>query len=127
VKEKIGLLLLRISLGVVFLIFGVGKFRGDIWVRTIESMDLFKRLPFSVDIAVFATGVLEVATGCGLILGLFRRWFSVLAALQLTAILFLLQFQEVRDLGLLGAAVYMALIKRDSWGIDYFFRRKFNQ
>lgn len=126
-KEKIGLLLLRISLGVVFLIFGVGKFRGDIWVRTIESMDLFKRLPFSVDIAVFATGVLEVATGCGLILGLFRRWFSVLAALQLTAILFLLQFQEVRDLGLLGAAVYMALIKRDSWGIDYFFRRKFNQ
>lgn len=119
-KNKIAFLILRIGLGVVFLIFGIGKFQHDYWARTIETMDLFMRLPWSSSISVIIIGILEVLTGACLILGLFTRIVSALAALQLSVILFLLGFQEVRDIGLLAAAVFMSLTKDNSCGIDWF-------
>jgi uncharacterized membrane protein YphA (DoxX/SURF4 family) len=118
-KQKIAFLLLRISLGVIFLIFGIGKFRGDLWAQTMQGMDFFQNLPWSVGISIVLVGALEVITGAFLILGLLRRWASVIAAIQLTGILWLLNFQEIRDIGLLAIALYLALTCEGAWGIDW--------
>lgn len=118
------MLILRVSLGVVFLIFGVGKFQHDYWARTIESMDVFQRLAWSPQLSVKLIGGLEVATGLALILGLGTRLVSGLAALQLLAILILLQFQEIRDIALLAQAIYLMINKEAAFGIDWFRRRK---
>ncbi|MCK5215992.1 MAG: DoxX family protein [Candidatus Omnitrophica bacterium] len=117
-KDKIAFTILRVGLGVVFLIFGIGKFQDDIWAQTIRSMEVFQGLPWDVGITVFLVGVSEVVAGTFLILGVFTRIFSAIASLQLLVILFLLQFQEIRDFGLLGAAIYMALVKDESFGFN---------
>ncbi len=118
-KDKIAFTILRVSLGVVFLIFGIGKFQDDIWAQTIKSMEIFQELPWDVGITVFLIGVSEVVTGAFLILGVFTRLFSAIASLQLLVILVLLQFQEIRDIGLLGAAIYMALVRDESFGVKW--------
>ncbi|MDD4909690.1 MAG: DoxX family protein [Candidatus Omnitrophica bacterium] len=110
-RAKIAYFILRTGLGVVFLIFGIGKFRGDIWAQTMVAMDFFRNLPWSAAVSVTAVGALETVTGICLIIGLFTRFFALLAALQLTAILILLKFQEIRDVGLLGAALYIMMVK----------------
>ena len=91
-KSKLAFTVLRISLGVVFLIFGIGKFQDDIWAQTIKSMEVFQGLPWDVSVTVILIGVSEVTVGVFLILGLFTRIFSAVASLQLLVILFLLQF-----------------------------------
>ena len=118
-KDKIAFTILRVSLGVVFLIFGIGKFQDDIWAQTIKSMEIFQELPWDVGITVFLIGVSEVVTGAFLILGVFTRLFSAIASLQLLVILVLLQFQEIRDIGLLGAAIYTALVRDESFGVKW--------
>lgn len=122
-KHEFASTILRVSLGIVFLIFGIGKFQDDIWAQTIKSMEIFQKLPWGVSVSVIIIGISEVVTGVFLILGIFTRIFSMIASLQLLTILMLLQFQEVRDIGLLGAAVYMALIKNESYGLNWLYKR----
>ncbi len=122
-KNKIAFFVLRVSLGIVFLAFGIGKFQGDVWAQTIKGMEIFQHLPWSVDITVLMIAISEVITGTFLILGVFTRLISAIAAGQLFTILFLLQFQETRDIGLLGMAVYMALVKDESFGVMWIFHR----
>lgn len=117
-RRKTGFLVLRMSLGAVFLIFGIGKFNNDIWAQTIKTMDFFLKLPWNVNLSVFLIGVAESLTGIALLTGLFTRFFAALAGLQLSAILILLNFGEVRDIGLLGAAVYIAVTNEDSFSLD---------
>jgi len=119
-KNKFSFLILRVCLGIVFVLFGIGKFQNDIWAQTIKTMDFFLKLPWDVNISVSLIGVSEVLTGAGLILGLFTRFFASIAALQLIGILILLKFGEIRDIGLLGAAIYTAIAEEDLFGIDGF-------
>lgn len=123
-KDKTAFLILRFSLGAVFILFGIGKLQGDVWAQTIKSMAVFQDLPWSVDHTVMFIGLMEILTGAGLIAGLRTRFFAVLAAIQLTAILFLLNFQETRDIGLWGAAVFMALVKEDFLSLDRWISKK---
>ncbi len=122
-KNQIAFTILRVSLGAVFLLFGIGKFQDDVWAQTIRNMDVFQSLPWNIDLTVLMIGTSEVVVGTALILGIFTRMFAAAAALQLTSILFLLQFQETRDFGLLGAAVYMALVKQESFGLPRLWQR----
>ena len=105
------------------MVFGIGKFRGDIWAETIKGMDFFLKLPWNVSISVYLIGALEVLTGVALIIGLFTRFFAALAAVQLIGIIILLKFQETRDIGLLGMAIYMVIVNDESFGIDRFWRK----
>ncbi|MCF7916774.1 MAG: DoxX family protein [Candidatus Omnitrophica bacterium] len=125
-NHKIAILVLRVSLGVVFLIFGIGKFQNDLWAQTIKSMEIFQNLPWEISISIFAIGILEVAIGLLLIVGLFTRLAAGLAILSLLIILCLLSFQEIRDIGLLGAAVYLLIAKEKVWGIDWLIRKRFS-
>ncbi|UCC95616.1 MAG: DoxX family protein [Candidatus Omnitrophota bacterium] len=118
-KKKIAFFILRVGLGVVFLIFGIGKLQGDIWAQTMSTMDFFKNLPWDVNISIYGVGILEILTGIFLIIGLFVRIAASVAALQLIGILILLQFQEIRDIGLLGAAVFLSVRRDDSFGIGW--------
>ena len=109
-KSKYSNLILRLGLGIVFLIFGIGKFRNDIWSETIKNMTLFQNLvPFSLDIFVILIGVVEVLIAIFLIFGLFTRITALVAALELISILFLLKFQDVREIGLLAIALVLLL------------------
>lgn len=116
--HKISWFILRVSLGVVFLIFGIGKLQHDYWARTIETMDIFQRLPWDVSISVLLIGYTEIITGAMLIIGLFTRVFAALAAFQLLGILFLVNFQEARDIALLGEALYLAINEDIGIGIN---------
>ncbi len=122
-KKNIALFILRVGLGIVFLIFGIGKFRNDIWAETIRTMDFFIRLPWGVNITVTLIGITEILTGAALIVGLFTRFFAAVAAAQLMGIPILLKFQETRDMGLLGMAIYMAIVENDAFAIDRLWRK----
>lgn len=78
--------MIRVSLGLVFLLFGIGKLRGDVWAQTIRSMDFFLKLPWSVETSVMLIGSIEIVTGAALILGLCTRFFAACAAAQLLGI-----------------------------------------
>ncbi len=115
---------MRVSLGLVFLIFGIGKFKNDIWAETIKTMDFFLRLPWNVNISVLLIGIIEILTGAALIIGLFTRFFAAMAAAQLMWILSLLNFQETRDIGLLGMAIYMTIVDNDAFAIGWLWRKQ---
>jgi cytochrome c oxidase subunit 2 len=121
--HRVAFLVMRISLGLVFLLFGIGKLNNDIWAQTIMAMDVFHRLPWDVSYTVVLIGIFEIVTGICLMIGLFTRIFAAFAALQLGMILVLLKFQETRDIGLLGAAFFMAFVNHDSWGVDQYIRK----
>ncbi|RJP27189.1 MAG: DoxX family protein [Candidatus Omnitrophota bacterium] len=118
ILKNLGLFLLRVSLGSVFIIFGIGKFQHDFWARSIETMEFFQRLPIPVSVSVNIIGFMEVATGTLLILGLKTRLIAALAAIELIGILILLNFQEARDIGLLGAAICLSLSQDIPWSLD---------
>lgn len=110
-------LILRCGLGIVFLIFGVGKFRGDEWADTMRSMEFFSYLPWPVDASIISVGAFETLTGMALISGRYTRFFAGLAAAQLLAILILLYcygIREVRDIGLLAMALALVLGEQKS-------------
>ncbi len=115
---------MRVSLGAVFLAFGIGKFQHDIWARTIENMPVFMHLPWNVALTVRLIGGMEVVTGVLLIAGIWTRVAAAVAAAQLAAILILLQFQETRDIGLLGQALFLALNKEMPLRLGALFRKK---
>lgn len=115
---------MRTSIGIVFLLFGIGKLRNDVWAETIKTMDFFLKLPWGVNLSVLVIGIVEMATGVSLIIGLFTRFFASLAALQLLGIVILLKFEEIRDIGLLGAVVYMAFAKNDALSVDRFLTKQ---
>ncbi len=118
--HKAGRLILRSSLGFVFLYFGIGKFSGDLWAQTMASMEFFRGLPWSVAVSVKSVGALEVLTGSFLILGVWTRAAALIAAVQLSGILILLDFQEVRDIGLLGMSMYLIVAGDETWGLNRF-------
>jgi cytochrome c oxidase subunit 2 len=120
---KAAFFIMRISVGIVFLMFGVGKLSNDIWAQTIRAMDIFQHLPWDVNCTVVMIGISEIVTGTCLVIGLYARFFAAVAALQLAMILVLVKLQETRDIGLWGAAVYMALAGQGSWGMDEYLRK----
>ncbi len=122
-KNKLAFLAMRVALGIVFLIFGIGKFKNDLWAETIKTMDFFLRLPWDVNISVALVGITEILTGAALIIGLFTRFFAAVAAAQLIGILILLKFQETRDIGLLGMAIYMVMVDNSVFAIDRLWRK----
>ncbi len=102
----------RCGLGLVFLYFGVGKFRGDEWADTMKSMSFFQHLPWPVSVSVAISGALEVATGLCLAIGFWVRAAAIVACGELAMILILLKtigIFEARDVGLMFAAAAVVL------------------
>ncbi len=107
-------LILRLSLAVVFFWFGIDKFfHPDYWVNAWvpQSVALFaanfKIKP--VDI-IYISGVFEVLVATSLATNIFIVFFSSLAVLFMSSVMFFNGFSEVlvRDIGLIGA--FLSLI-----------------
>jgi len=113
-KNKIAFIVLRVSLGAVFLIFGIGKFTGDYWARSMAAMPIVQSMPWPAQYSVWGLGALEALTAFLLISGIWLRPAAIAACLQLVVILIVLQFQEIRDIALLGAAIFLALKPREN-------------
>lgn len=117
--NAIGLLLLRIGLGGVFLWFGTDKFiHPDIWVNYIPTW--FPML-VSVNLFVLLLGIVETLVGLLVLAGFYTRIAAVFAALMLVPILISLGYNEigVRDFGLLMLAVGLAVLGAGEFSIDY--------
>ncbi|MDO8495967.1 MAG: DoxX family membrane protein, partial [bacterium] len=102
-------LVLRISLAIVFLWFGIDKFfHPDYWANAWvpQSVSLFAEnfKINSIDI-IYMAGAFEVLVGVSLVTNIFVALFSSLAILFLGSIMLFNGFSEilVRDIGLVGA------------------------
>jgi putative oxidoreductase len=76
--KPLGLLLLRVALGVIFIYHGYPKLFG----HTREAMETFVRMGFPRYFA-YISGVVEFFGGCMLIAGLFTRVAGVLLAIEM--------------------------------------------
>jgi putative oxidoreductase len=76
--KPLGLLLLRVALGVIFIYHGYPKLFG----HTREAMESFARMGFPGYFA-YISGVIEFFCGCMLIAGLFARIAGLLLAVEM--------------------------------------------
>lgn len=119
-------LILRIGLGLVFLLFGLGKFKGDAYAKTTKSLQIVKSLPISPDTTVLLIGSLEILIATLLLLGLYTRLASLLASLHLISILLIFGLTNIdilRDIGLLGAALSLFLTGSEFFCLDKLLRK----
>ncbi|MEK6904548.1 MAG: DoxX family protein [Nanoarchaeota archaeon] len=124
-KSDISSLFLRLGLGIVFIIFGIGKFTNDIWAQTMRNIPALQAIPISMDILIYLDGAFLLVTGSLLVLGLFTRLAALFASFQLVAVLILLKFGEVRDIALLAAS--LSLLLSDSKFLSFDSFRKKNE
>jgi len=108
-------LLVRVGLGLVFLFFGVDKIqRPEVWVGWIPP---FLR---GIDNFLLINGIIEIAFGVLLIIGLFTRYVALIVSVFLMGILVVFSIDNItgRDIGLLFSAVSLILTGPGSPSID---------
>lgn len=108
-RYAIPYLLLRISLGLTFLWIGVAIFRHpDVWLGYLPNT-----IPFDLsrESALQLGGIVDLTLGALLITGHFPRLVAWLASLHLAGIIVShgLDAVVIRDVGLLGSALTLAL------------------
>ena len=124
-KNALGLLLLRIGLGEVFLWFGVDKFFHPFpWSQYIPPW-FTSLLPMKAFTFIYLMGVFESIVGLLVLLGLFTRLASVLSALLLLGIIGSLGYNEimVRDAGLFFLALGISMLGAGEWSLDQKMRK----
>lgn len=107
--EATARLLLRVGLAAVFVWFGLDKFvHTGYWAMWVP--DALAPV-FATDAGLYALGLVEVGLGAGLLWQ--HRWLREVALATAAYLALIVAFQGVvpvvRDLGLLGAATYLAL------------------
>ncbi|MBI4143212.1 DoxX family membrane protein [Candidatus Uhrbacteria bacterium] len=105
-------LILRIGLGVEFLMFGYGKLV-DVggWIAFIPPW-MSPLLPASVGTFLTVIGVAELLLGVLLLIGLWTRVIAVLAALHLVGVLVAVGYNDlaIRDFVALASALALAAL-----------------
>ena len=102
-------LILRSSLAIVFLWFGVDKFFHPVyWINAWLPpflINLGAYFHISANAIVYGVGVVELLIGISLVSNMFVGFFALVAAVLLTTISLFYGFNEVlvRDVGLIGA------------------------
>ena len=120
--QRYAQLMLRLGLGVVFLIFGLDKFRSEDvqfaswadWVPGWFSMLIGGR----VKALIYVLGVFEVLAGLAFLTGYILFWAALLSSLFLLATVLLstsgpffgkIDQSTIRDIGLLGGTLSLML------------------
>ena len=113
-------LILRIGLGVVFFWFGVDKFLNPVFWASFVPQYINSILPISMNLFIYLQGIIEAIIGLFIIIGLFTRISSFLAAIILVVIIISLGFNDVtvRDFGLLSIAIYLIFTGAGSLSLD---------
>lgn len=118
--ESIGLLILRIGLGGVFLFFGIDKFFHPlIWINWVPSI-IFSAVPIGKTSFIFIVGASEALLGFLVFIGYFARFAAGLSALHLLFILFAVGFNDImiRDFGLLCLAAGLTSLGPGRYSFD---------
>lgn len=116
-KKAIFNAVFRICLGFVFFYAGLKKlFLGDF--PAVDTIITF----MPVQTVVFILGVVELVVGIVLMLGLFTSIFAWIMA-ALLAVFIILGFPTgqgfiYKNIGLIGAALYLAVEGSQAWGMD---------
>ncbi len=108
-------LVIRISLALVYLWFGVSKFIQpqhwiDAWMPPWAQHGV-QAIGMSPANAMFLIGLFEVLVAISLATGFFMRWFAAAAIVFLLMVLIATGFNEivVRDIGLIGALTALVI------------------
>ena len=123
--REYGPIILRISLSLVFLWFGLtGVFNTDYLIGYVP--DFASNLPISLESIVILNGIFEIVLGTLLIIGLFTRIVAFILFLHTLIIMFLLGYNDVavRDFGLAFATLAIAFNGPDNWSLDRKYRNK---
>ena len=118
-------IVLRISLSLVFLWFGLtGVFNTEQFIGYVPESAY--SLPISIESIVILNGIFEIILGILLITGLFTRVVSVILSLHTLLIMFSLGYNDVavRDFGIALATLAIAFNGPDNWSLDRKFRNK---
>ena len=112
-------IVLRISLSLVFLWFGLtGVFNTEQFIGYVPEFAY--SLPISVESIVILNGIFEIVLGTLLIIGLFTRIVAFILFLHTLIIMFLLGYNDVavRDFGIAFATLAIAFNGADNWSLD---------
>lgn len=124
-KEDLGLLILRIGLGGVFLWFGIDKFFNPlIWSKWVPEW-FSVLLPIDLFTFVYILGVVETIIGLLVLIGFYTKTATALAGVLLMAIMPSLGFNDImiRDAGLLFMAIGLMLLGPGDMSLDRKFRK----
>ena len=117
--------LLRISLALVFLYFGISQLTNQTyWIGFVPS---FLTTTFlTATKIVTLNGILEVILGTFLLIGLYTRISSLILSLHLAAITLSIGFNPtgIRDFGLTMATLTIFLSNLDKYTLDYKLKKK---
>jgi len=140
-------LILRVSLGLVFFVFGIDKFiRPEYWVGWMPEW-MISMISFNINYFMYFQGVVETIVGVFLIIGLFTRISSFISGgilflivinfifnpttishfsqLHIDKDIFPLLLNEImlRDLGLLAIAISLFLLGGGKGSIDNYINK----
>ncbi len=124
-SSEIGKIVLRISLALVFLYFGIMQLNDpSAWSGFVPE---FMTLSFlSANNIVVFNGFMEVVLGTFLVVGLYVRFASLIMSLHLFGIALSIGFYPlgIRDFGLAFATLALFFLGVDRYTVDYKFSKK---
>lgn len=124
-SNEVGKIILRISLALVFLYFGIVQLKDpSSWSGFVPEFLTFSFLSAN-NIVVF-NGFMEIVLGTFLIVGLYVRFASMVMALHLFGIAFSIGFSPlgIRDFGLAFATLALFFFGADRYTVDSKFAKK---
>ena len=123
--EEYSPIILRISLSLVFLWFGLTNvFNSNVLIGYVPEFAY--NLPISLESIVILNGIFEIVLGTLLITGLFTRVVAFILFLHTLGIMFSLGYNDVavRDFGIALATLAIAFNGADNWSLDRKLRNK---
>lgn len=126
-SKNLAIVLLRVSLALVFLYFGINQvYDPGSWNGFVP--DFFKVSGISANNIVLFNGFVELVLGTFLLVGLYVRFSSLILSLHLFGIALTIGFSPlgVRDFGLAFATLALYLYGCDKYTIDYKYENKIN-
>ncbi len=124
-SNEIGKIILRVSLALVFLYFGIMQIRDPgAWSGFVP--DRFHISGISANNIVIFNGFMEIVLGTFLIVGLYVRFAALVMSLHLFGIAFSIGFSPlgIRDFGLAFATLALFFIGVDRYTVDNKFAKK---
>jgi uncharacterized membrane protein YphA (DoxX/SURF4 family) len=111
---RVARFLLKAGIGLVFLLFGIDKFRTpQLWLGYLPQW-LVDLAPVDKLTLLYGIGAIEAAIGAALLLGILVRPAAFLASVMLVGIILASGFTDVaiRDVGLLAGALALLFLGR---------------
>lgn len=117
--------LVRYAIGLVFLLFGIDQLmKPTLWAAWIPQF-----IPFEATTIVLINGLLDLAIGIFLILGLFLRPFAIIGIIHLIIITASVGYNDIgiRDFGLLLVLFAVFLQGPDKYCLDILRKKRMNE